>query len=269
MASMSRSYQSLMVCGEGRRRGTARSACTAGGVAARSSSSSSGAGVGKATKANGAAAAAAASAGGTHLGVASQQRPAHQHAQRRLEAVLCGPLKVAAGGGAAQHACGAGRSAGGLHACVTTRCFYQETCLPQQYPPQDVQLCVNLSYACQLQQMRPNLAVQQFVIDTSSGSSSTAGTALQQLWHPPQMRGIQVTGFISCRRIFQMLVSAEAPFMPSSCSRRNTWEGEVGGGETGQAASLGLHRPWLAVHIHSRWLALDQRCGVQRATQHH
>jgi hypothetical protein len=34
----------------------------------------------------------------------------------------------------------------------------------------------------------------------------------------PQMRGIQVTGFMSCRRIFQMLVSAEAPFMPSSCA---------------------------------------------------
>jgi hypothetical protein len=34
------------------------------------------------------------------------------------------------------------------------------------------------------------------------------------------MRGIHVTGFISCTRIFQMLVSALAPFMPSSCSRQ-------------------------------------------------
>ena len=38
----------------------------------------------------------------------------------------------------------------------------------------------------------------------------------------PQMSGIQVTGFISCSRIFQMLVSAEAPFMPSSCALPST-----------------------------------------------
>jgi hypothetical protein len=33
----------------------------------------------------------------------------------------------------------------------------------------------------------------------------------------PQIRGIQVTGFISCSRIFQMLEVPLAPFMPSSC----------------------------------------------------
>lgn len=33
----------------------------------------------------------------------------------------------------------------------------------------------------------------------------------------PQIRGIQVTGFISCSRIFQMLELPLAPFMPSSC----------------------------------------------------
>ncbi|CAI8161428.1 MAG: Uncharacterised protein [Synechococcus sp. CC9902] len=32
----------------------------------------------------------------------------------------------------------------------------------------------------------------------------------------PQIKGIQVTGFISCRRSFQMLEVPEAPFMPSS-----------------------------------------------------
>jgi hypothetical protein len=30
----------------------------------------------------------------------------------------------------------------------------------------------------------------------------------------PQIRGIQVTGFISCSRIFQMLEVVLAPFMP-------------------------------------------------------
>jgi hypothetical protein len=33
----------------------------------------------------------------------------------------------------------------------------------------------------------------------------------------PQIKGIQVTGFISCNRIFQMLLVPLAPFMPSSC----------------------------------------------------
>jgi uncharacterized oligopeptide transporter (OPT) family protein len=32
----------------------------------------------------------------------------------------------------------------------------------------------------------------------------------------PQIKGIQVTGFISCSRIFQMLSELEAPFIPSS-----------------------------------------------------
>lgn len=32
----------------------------------------------------------------------------------------------------------------------------------------------------------------------------------------PQMRGIQVTGLVSCTLIFQMFVSSAAPFMPSS-----------------------------------------------------
>ena len=32
----------------------------------------------------------------------------------------------------------------------------------------------------------------------------------------PQIRGIQVTGFISCKRSFQMLEVPLAPFMPSS-----------------------------------------------------
>ena len=32
----------------------------------------------------------------------------------------------------------------------------------------------------------------------------------------PQIKGIQVTGFISCSRSFQMLVVPEAPFIPSS-----------------------------------------------------
>ncbi len=32
----------------------------------------------------------------------------------------------------------------------------------------------------------------------------------------PQIRGIQVTGFISCSRIFQMELVPLAPFMPSS-----------------------------------------------------
>lgn len=34
--------------------------------------------------------------------------------------------------------------------------------------------------------------------------------------NPPQMRGIHVTGLVSCTRIFQMSVSSDAPFMPSS-----------------------------------------------------
>lgn len=34
--------------------------------------------------------------------------------------------------------------------------------------------------------------------------------------NPPQMSGIHVTGLVSCTRIFQMSVSSDAPFMPSS-----------------------------------------------------
>lgn len=39
------------------------------------------------------------------------------------------------------------------------------------------------------------------------------------------MRGIQVTGFISCTRIFQMSVSTSAPFMPSSCGTMGEQQG--------------------------------------------
>lgn len=34
-------------------------------------------------------------------------------------------------------------------------------------------------------------------------------------WHPPQMRGTQVTGLVSCTRILNLSVSRAAPFMPS------------------------------------------------------
>ena len=48
--------------------------------------------------------------------------------------------------------------------------------------------------------------------------------AQSTVWNPaalsggaPQMRGIQVTGLHSCRRIFQMLLACSPPRMPSSC----------------------------------------------------
>lgn len=242
MASISRSYQSLMVC-----RGTGWHS-DGGSVGARQSSTMGAARRGSWSWLSQSLGSASATEGGelaqrcpgsqhspvpvtapthstawtppqhppTHLGVPGQQGARHDHAQQALHAVVKGPLKVARRRGAAQHApderdpgdlqeAGCGRAGRGLVGLVGWA--VPEGC------------------SVRAPGRRCLVGVRPLRRAPYSSASSTPGRGCGGASAPP---AASPTGFMSWMRIFQISVSTSAPFMPSSCRAHTAGGNNVG-----------------------------------------